>query len=567
MGLDEVGTLNRLKAIRRDLADPAIATHHGRVVKTTGDGILIEFGSVVDAVTCAVAIQGGMAARNADVPEDKRIVFRIGINIGDVIIDDADIHGDGVNIAARLEGLAQPGGICISGAAHDQVRDKLDVAFEDLGQQTLKNIARPVRVYRVTNASLRPEASTPERLTLPLPDKPSIAVLPFENMSGDPEQEYFVDGLVEDITSALSCIRQLFVIARSSAFTYKGRTVDIRQVGRELGVRYVLEGSVRKSGTRLRITGQLIDAETGAHLWADHFDGQLNEVFELQDRITASVAGAIEPHLQLAEIERAQRKATTDLGAYDYYLRGLSLLITDFQTRWAEAASMFRKALVLDAEYGVAYAMAAMCVYHHRMHGVVPPTEADIAEGVRLARLAAVKGAQDPVALTYAGHALSYLAGDIDGGFRLTERACALNPNSSAAWGCAGWNRLLAGDPEAAIADFERALRLSPRDGDVVSLQTGIARSHFNAGRYDEAVVWSELAISSRADSMVARRIMAAAYAQAGQMGDARRAITALLSLDPEMRLGRRLSSAGPWRRPDDYDCWFDGLRRAGMPE
>ena len=582
MGRDESGTLARLKAHRTERFEPALARHSGRLVKLTGDGALAEFPSAVDALGAAIEFQQAMLEANSDQPEDCRIVFRIGLHLGDLIVDGDDLYGDGVNVAARLEAEAPEGGIIVSGAVHDVVAGRLKVTFTDLGNLTLKNIDRPVRAFHpvwdaadfpvapslaTPTAQPRPTARLAAEARLALPDKPSLVVLPFQNMSGDPEQEYFVDGLVEDITTALSCIRQLFVIARNSAFTYKGRPVDVRQVGHELGVRYVLEGSVRRSGTRLRITGQLIDAEGGGHLWADHFDGQLNEVFELQDRITASVAGAIEPHLQLAEIVRAQRKATADLGAYDYFLRGLSLLISDFQTRWAEAGSMFCKAFALDPEYGVAYTMAAMCVYHHKMHGVVAPTEAEIADGVRLARLAAVKGAQDAMALAWAGSALTYLAGDVEGGLRLTERACVLNPNSFAAWGRAGWNRLYAGDPEAAIADFERALRLSPRDGEVVALQTGIARAHFNAGRYDEAVAWSEQAISSRANSTVARCIRTAAHAQAGRMDEARRAFADLLALDPETRLARRRSSAGPWRRPDVFNQWFDGLRLAGMPE
>jgi adenylate cyclase len=320
MGVDEVGTLHALKAIRRELADPAIAAHHGRIVKTTGDGILIEFPSVVDAVACAVAIQDGMVARNAGVPEDRRIVFRIGINIGDIIIDETDIYGDGVNVAARLEALAFPGGICISGAAHDQVRGKLEVAFEDMGEQSLKNISRPVRVYRVATGNPKGQASTPrpaERAALPLPDKPSLAVLPFQNMSSDSEQEYFADGMVEEIITALSRVKSFFVIARNSSFTYKGKAINVRQVGRELGVRYVLEGSVRRAGGRVRITGQLVEAETGAHLCADRYDGNLSDVFDLQDKVTESVTGALAPSVRLAEIERARRKRPDSLDAYD----------------------------------------------------------------------------------------------------------------------------------------------------------------------------------------------------------------------------------------------------------
>ena len=306
VGVDEEGTLAQLKALRRDLVDPKIDEHRGRIVKTTGDGLLVQFASVVDALRCAVEIQRGMIERNAETPEEKRIEFRMGINVGDIIIDGDDIYGDGVNVAARLEGLSEPGGICVSLGVRDQVRDKLDLTFEDAGEQQLKNIARPVRVYRVRLSGTATKA-TPK---LALPDKPSIAVLPFENMSGDPEQEYFADGMVEEIITALSRFRQLFVIARNSSFTYKGRAVDVKQVGRELGVRYVLEGSVRKAGSRVRITGQLIDTSTGAHLWADRFDGGLEDIFDLQDQVTARVVGAIAPKLEEAEIERAKRKPT-----------------------------------------------------------------------------------------------------------------------------------------------------------------------------------------------------------------------------------------------------------------
>jgi TolB-like protein/class 3 adenylate cyclase len=289
MGQDEAGTLARLKTLRRELIDPKIAEHKGRIFKTTGDGILVEFPSVVEAVACAVAVQRGMPERNADTPEDQRIEFRVGIHQGDIIVEDGDIFGDGVNVAARLEGLAEPGGICVSARVQEDAAGKLDLAFQDAGEQQLRNIARPVRAYRVV-LDRRSTPATPTALQLP--DKPSIAVLAFANMSGDPDQEYFADGMVEDITTALSKIRWLFVIARNSAFTYKGRAVDVKQVGRELGVRYVLEGSVRKAGGRVRITGQLIDANNGAHLWADRFDGSLEDVFELQDKVASSVAGS-----------------------------------------------------------------------------------------------------------------------------------------------------------------------------------------------------------------------------------------------------------------------------------
>src|ERR1700746_2895262 len=355
MGADEEGTHERLKALRRELADPKIKEHRGRIVKTTGDGLLIEFASVVDAVRCAVEVQREMAERNTDVPPDDRIEFRMGINLGDIIKDRRDIYGDGVNIAARLEALAEPGGICVRRVVRDQVRDKLAFSFDDMGEQQVKNIARPIRVHRILLGE-KPDRSDPATgaaadSPLALPDKPSIAVLPFQNMSGDPEQEYFADGMVEEIITALSRIHWLFVIARNSSFTYKGQAVDVKQVGRELGVRYVLEGSVRKASNRVRITGQLVDATTGAHVWANRFDGALDDIFDLQDQVTASVVGAIEPRLQQAEIERAERKPTESLDAYDYFLRGMSAFHEWTRDANNKALALFSKAIDLDPNY------------------------------------------------------------------------------------------------------------------------------------------------------------------------------------------------------------------------
>jgi adenylate cyclase len=346
MGADEEGTLSRLNAHRREFLEPKIAEHRGRIVKRTGDGILIEFASAVDAARCAVEIQHGMIERNAPEPQDKRIEFRIGIHVGDVIIEDGDMFGDGVNIAARLEGIAQPGGICISDDAYRQVRGKLDANFQNAGEQELKNIARPVRVYH-----LRPGGGATETPALALPDKPSIAVLPFQNTSGDPEQEYFADGMVEDIITGLSRIKWLFVIARNSTFTYKGRAIDVKQVGRELGVRYVLEGSVRKAADRVRVSGQLIDAATGAHVWAQRFDRRLEDIFALQDEITLNVVGAIEPSLRDAEIERAKRKRPDSLDAYDLVLRAIPHVYLAMPEEAAKALPLLEQALVLDPSY------------------------------------------------------------------------------------------------------------------------------------------------------------------------------------------------------------------------
>jgi TolB-like protein len=385
MGADEEGTLAQLKAHRSALVDPKIKEHRGRIVKTTGDGMLVEFASVVDAVRCAVEVQRGMAERNANVPQERRIEFRVGINVGDIIIDGDDIYGDGVNVAARLEVLAEPGGICVSSRVQEDAEGKLNITFENTGEQQLKNIARPVRVYRVRLSG----PAEGQRSALPLPDKPSIAVLPFQNMSGDPEQEYFADGIVEEIITALSRFRQLFVIARNSSFTYKGRAVDVKQVGRELGVRYVLEGSVRKAGNRVRITGQLIDAMTGGHLWGDRFEGALEDIFDLQDRVTTSVVSAIAPKLEQAEIERANRKLTENLDAYDHYLRGLaSLYQLTNRNSLDEALRLFQRAIELDPTFAPVHASAAWCYSHRKTQGWVIDRVRETTEAARLARRA-----------------------------------------------------------------------------------------------------------------------------------------------------------------------------------
>src|SRR6266436_1372121 len=365
MGADEVGTLTALKLHRREIVDPAIAAHKGRIVKTTGDGSLVEFGSAVDAVTCAMAVQEKMAVRMAE-GTGPNIQFRVGITVGDIIIDSDDIFGDGVNIAARVENECEPGGVYLSGSAFEQVRGKTNFAFDDLGERSLKNIDRPVRIYAARPPLSSAPAKSPAaaRKSLPLPDKPSIAVLPFTNMSGDPEQEYFADGMVEDITTALSRIRWLFVIARNSSFTYKGQAVDVKQAGRELGVRYVLEGSVRKAGCRVRITAQLIDAANGVHLWADRFDGQLEDVFDLQDKVASSVAGVIEPALQAAETARSASRPTNDLPAYDLYLRAYAMGLS-FGGQISDALRLLEQAIERDPTYGPALAFAAVC--HERL--------------------------------------------------------------------------------------------------------------------------------------------------------------------------------------------------------
>jgi TolB-like protein len=399
--------------------DPKIAAHCGRIVKTTGDGILIEFPSVVDAARCAIDIQHGMRERNVAVVPDKRIEFRIGINVGDIVIDGGDILGDGVNVASRLEGMAEPGGICISDDAYRQVRDKLDVQFEDIGEQQLKNIARPVRAYRVRADSIAPTVVT----ALALPDKPSIAVLPFQNMSDDPEQEYFADGMVEEIITALSRFRQLFVIARNSTFTYKGRAVDVKRVGRELGVRYVLEGSVRKAANRVRITGQLVDASTGAHLWADRFDGALEDIFDLQDRITERVVSAIVPKLEQAEIERAKRKPTDNLDAYDYFLRAMASAYNRTREGNDDALRLLRRAIQLDPDFASAYGLATNCYTWRKSNAWMTDSAQEIAETARLAWRAIELGNDNAEALCWAGFSLAYVVRDLDNGASAIDRA------------------------------------------------------------------------------------------------------------------------------------------------
>jgi TolB-like protein/class 3 adenylate cyclase len=465
VGADEEGTLNRLKAIRAEVVDPKITEHRGRIVKTTGDGLLVEFVSVVDGLRCATEWQREMAERNADVPPTSRIEFRMGVNVGDVVVEDGDIFGDGVNVAARLEGLADPGGICVSARVQEDAAGKLDLTFEDLGEQSLKNIARSVRVYRVRLATAQntPKVSPPESgPAVTLPDKPSIAVLPFQNMSGDPEQEYFADGMVEEIITALSRIRWLFVIARNSSFTYKGQAVDVKQVGRELGVRYVLEGSVRKAGGRVRITGQLIDAVTGAHLWADRFDGSLEDIFELQDKVAVSVAGIVEPTLQVSEIRRSAERPTSDLTAYDLYLRAVALASPWERNGIVAALDLLSRAIERDPRYGPALALAAMCHFNLHVSGWTNDPELNRREGVDLARQALQVASDDPGVLARAAYAVAYFGEDIDAPIELIDRALALNPSFANGWVISGTLRLWAGQPELAIDHFETSLRLSP---------------------------------------------------------------------------------------------------------
>jgi TolB-like protein len=559
MGADEEGTLARLKAHRSALVDPKVNEHHGRIVKTTGDGLLVEFASVVDAVRCALEVQRGMVERNIDIPQEKRIEFRIGINVGDIISDGSDIFGDGVNVAARLEGLAEPGGIFVSSRVQEDVQGRIDVTFEDAGEQRLKNIARSVRVYRVRMNEAAAKTAPA------LPDKPSIAVLPFTNMSGDPEQEYFADGMVEDIITALSRFRHLFVIARNSSFTYKGRAVDIKQVGRELGVRYVLEGSVRKAGNHVRISGQLIDALTGAHLWADGFDGTLEGLFDLQDQITASVVGAITPKLEQAEIERAKRKPTESLDAYDYFLRGMASFYQMSKETQSEALRLFHKAIEIDPNFASAHGMAAWCYAHRKSNGWMIDGLQEAAETTRLARRAVELGRDDAVALSSGGFALAYVAGDLDGA-AFVESALVLNPNLASAWYLSGRAKVWLGEPEVAIEHLAHAMRLSPLDPLMFGLLHTTGLAHFLAGRYEEALLWEGKALRERPNFLPSLRIVAASNALAGRPEEAQKAVTRLREIDPTMRISN-LKNYAPGSRPENFARYTEGLRKAGLPE
>jgi adenylate cyclase len=552
MGADEEGTLERLKALRRELLDPRIAEHKGRIVKTTGDGLLVEFASVVDAVRCAVEVQQAMPERNTGVAVDSRIEWRIGINLGDVIVEGDDLYGDGVNIAARIEALADAGGVFVSNTVHDQVRDRLPFVFEDLGEQQVKNIARPVRVYRVCDVAPK----TPAPVALPLPDKPSIAVLPFANMSGDPEQEYFADGMVEEIITALSRIRWLFVIARNSSFTYKGQAIDVKQVGRELGVRYVLEGSVRKAGGRVRITAQLIDVTNGTHLWADRFDGALEDVFELQDKVAISVAGVIEPALQTAETARASNRPTADLTAYDLYLRALAAFYRRTKEQTFDALGLLEQAIERDPTYGPALAWAAMCHMTLVRDGWAGEPVTSRREGVDLARRALAAGENDPGILANAANALAMFGEDVGSMMGLVDRALALNLSYARGWFVSGLLRVFAGQHDLAIEHIETSMRLSPRERIGTPLSV-IGLAYFFKRRFGEAAAKLLLAIQVYPGFPSTYRSLAACYAHMGRLDEAR-AIVARLRAIAEV-----VPSNLPFRNPEDRELYLSGLRLA----
>jgi len=578
MGRDESGTVARLREHRQQRLEPVLTRHGGRLVKLTGDGALVEFPSAVDALGAAIEFQQAMAEVNRDQPEDTAIVFRAGLHLGDLIVDGDDLYGDGVNVAARLEAEAPAGGIVVSRAIREAVEGRLKAKLHALGELTLKNIERPIRAFRVewdgadwqAAVALLPEPVEQAAIVAPalaLPDKPSIAVLPFQNMSGDPEQEYFADGMVEDIITALSRFKSLFVIARNSSFTYKGRAVDIKQVGRELGVRYVLEGSIRKAANTVRITGQLIDGESGAHLWADRFDGSLEDVFELQDQVTTSVVGAIAPKITQAEMERARRKAAGNLDAYDCFLRGLAL--GSIMTREAqdEALRLHRRAIELDPDFAAPYGMIARIYSFHVQQGwVVEEKEREQAETRRLAKRVSDIGHDDAEALCWAGHSIAVVCRDVSTGAGLIDRALAINPNLAIGWQTRGWVSIMLGEHEAAIEQIARAQRLSPMDPETYISEAGVGAATLQLGRYDEAVKWLAKALAHQPNWMVVKRMSAAANALAGNINEAHKVMGEIRQADPVLRLSN-FRTYTSLHREADIETMIEGLRLAGLPE
>jgi adenylate cyclase len=561
IGADEGGTLRRLKAIREELIDPTLATHHGRLVKTTGDGLLVEFGSVVDALRSASEIQAGMAERNQAVPQNDRIEFRMGLNVGDIVVEDGDIFGDGVNVAARLEGLAEPGGICVSARVQEDATGKLDLAFEDMGEQRLRNIARPVRVYRVRGSGTTDQFLGTAQQALALPDKPSVAVLAFTNMSTDPEQEFFADGIAEDVITALSRYPSLFVIARNSSFTYKNRAVDMKQVARELGVRYVLEGSLRKAGSRIRVTAQLVEAETGKHVWADRYDRDLSDIFALQDEITEAVTIAIAPAIADAEQHRVIRKPPGSLDAWAAYQRGLWHLskFTPEDNTFAE--TFFQQAMDLDPTFsggygGLAAAQAQAADFHTR--GIAET----LSSAEALARRAVTLDGTDAEARTVLGTAL-LMSGDYEGALAEAERALATTPNLAFAHHILGTTLIFSGRPKDGVAALEKSIRLDPRDPRSAFRLNHMTLGLYFAREYAVAVETAKRAIRSYPDFPNPYRWLAAALGQQGRMDEAKEALERAIAIVPGA-LETNVRERVPWMRPEDHAHMLQGLRKAG---
>jgi adenylate cyclase len=561
MGEDETGTLERLKSLRRELVQPKIMERMGRIVKLMGDGLLAEFPSVVEAVGCAVDIQQGMAGKEADLPDERRIRLRIGVNLGDIIVEGSDIYGDGVNVAARLEGLAEPGGICISSKVYEEVRTKLSTVFEDLGEQEVKNIAEPVRVYRWTDAAADPMPGTAgAEDALPLPDKPSIAVLPFTNMSGDPEQEYFSDGITEDIITELTRFPSLFVIARNSSFAYKGQSVNVGKIGQELGVAYVVEGSVRKAGNRVRITAQLVEAESGNHLWAERYDRELEDIFAVQDEVVREIAAAVPGQLDAIAAQRARRRQVKNLTAYDYVLRGEWHLNQEYAS--PDAVPLFEKALEIDPQCARAYTwLADFHAYSVFRDG------ASIEEAARMARSLAERALQidpaDPAVQAIAAEAY-YMVGEPDLARRHIEIAIKLNPNSYVVMRFAAYVFAALGDHEEGLRWLNRLSRHDPAVSSGDAHREGYFDLFYMARRYEDAI---EAFRGWRNPQPHMYLELAAAFAQVDRIDDVRTTMAQFERIRPEGFDAVKVahSQARTCARQEDADHWLEGYRKAGL--
>ena len=556
----EEATYAEFERLKRELIEPSLSRHEGRLIKTTGDGALAEFASPLAAVGCAVEMQDGLASGS------HGFKLRIGINLGDVIVGSGgELFGDGINIAVRLEGAADPGGILISEKVYVEVEGKLEAAFEDRGEQQLKNISKPVRAFAVRAGT---HGALIERLSAvpPLPDKPSIAVLPFENMSGDPEQEYFADGMVEEIITALSRFKWLFVIARNSSFTFKGRAVDIKEVGRRLGVRYVLEGAVRKASGKVRITGQLIDVVTGAHIWADRFERDLTDVFDLQDEVTAAVVSAIQPKLLQTEIAISTRRRPENLTAYDYYLRAIQQSYVTTCEGMAEAIRLAHRALELDPRFGLVAALAGACHMNNVIWGFAVDPQFDRKEASRLFRLALSIDDSDPETLAWASLTSAFMVADSEREIEIADRAVAHNPNSYFAWHARGWVYKIAGLHEEAIMSFQRAIRTSPIDPLLHRALVGIGMALIELRRFDEAIGAGKGAQHQNPSFAAAYRCLASAFAHLGRDAEAREAAARLLEVDPGFTISAWIARAPGYRQPG-YKVLIEGLRKAGLPE
>jgi adenylate cyclase len=561
MSHNEEKTLRDLKAHLSELIEPRIAQHRGRIVKRMGDGFLADFTSAVEAVRCAIAIQSGMADRNRTASDEGRIEFRIGINVGDVIIEGDDIYGDGVNIAARLEGIAEPGAIVVSRVVRDSVRDKLEVRLEDLGERPVKNIPKPIRVFRIDVAGRR-DAIRPADIAPSIPDKPSIAVLPFDNMSGDAEQEYFSDGMSEDLITDLSKISGLFVIARNSSFAYKGKPTKVQQISRELGVRFVLEGSIRKAGNRIRITAQLIDADSGGHLWAERFDRELTDIFATQDEVVEKIVAALSVKLTRREEQQLRRRGTNSIQAYEFWWRARELLGRGTRESIAEGRLMHRRALELDPQFAAPYAGLAFAGMADYVSAWVSDPEQALQEAESLARQAVKLDEQEPVGHMALGGVLLWQRNH-DGALAEVNRALELDPNYAQAYAFIGMVLMYAGRAAESLEPFATAMRLDPHYSNM--LLHLLAQAHFSLGQYEAAITHLLERISRNPDTDASRMLLAAAYGHLGQTDAARAAWGELLKVNPSFSLAQR-SRVLPYKDPRDFQAIVDGLAKAELP-